>query len=152
MVCLYFDVLTRGLNFDTLPICDCHHYCAVTHLFLSRYFNTEYVKNKSPNKSKHSHSNLEHEEHTQKSEEHNMTCTLSFPICLLSWLTKASPDVCSFLYICIFVYGYSFTLTQFCLLSQKKKKKKIVNPEFLNINPNQKLILEILKIKQKLNP
>ena len=23
------------------------------------------------------HSNLEHEEHTQKSEEHNMTCTLS---------------------------------------------------------------------------
>ena len=31
------------------------------------------------------HSNLEHEgheEHTQKSEEHNMTCALSFPICL----------------------------------------------------------------------
>ena len=56
------------------------------------------------------HSNLEHEEYTKKSEEHDMTCALSFPICLLSWLTRASPDVCSFLYICIFVYGYSFTL------------------------------------------
>ena len=104
---------TRGLNFDTLATCDSHRYYAVTHLSLSHYFNTEYVKNKNPNRSKHSHSNLEHkehEEHTQKSEEHNMTCTLSFPICLLSWLTRASPDVCSFLYIFIFVYDYSFTL------------------------------------------
>ena len=60
---------TRGLNFDTLPTWDSHRYCAVTHLFLSRYSNTEYIKNKSPKKSKHTHSNLEHEEHTQKSEK-----------------------------------------------------------------------------------
>ena len=35
----------------------------------SRYSNIEYLKNKSPNRSKHSHSNLEHEEHTKKSEK-----------------------------------------------------------------------------------
>ena len=59
---------TRGLNFDILPTCDSYRYYAVTHLSLSCYSNTKYVKNKSPNRSKHSHSNLEHEEHTQKSE------------------------------------------------------------------------------------
>ena len=48
---------------------DSHRYCAVTHLSLNRYSNTEYVKNKNPNRSKYSHSNLEHEEHTQKSEK-----------------------------------------------------------------------------------
>ena len=60
---------TRGLNFDILATCDSHRYYAVTHLSLSHYFNTEYVKNKNPNRWKHSHSNLEHEEHTQKSEK-----------------------------------------------------------------------------------
>ena len=63
---------TRGFNFDTLPTCDSHRYCAITYLSFSRYSNTEYVKNKTPNGSKHSHSNLEHEEHekhTQKSEK-----------------------------------------------------------------------------------
>ena len=62
---------TRGLNFDTLPICDSYCYYVITHLSLSRYSDTKYVKNKSSNKSKHSHSNLKHEQHeerTQKSE------------------------------------------------------------------------------------
>ena len=131
-------MLTRGLNFDTLPTCDSYRYCAVTHLSLSRYSNTEYVKNKSPNRSKHSHSNLEleeHEEHTQKSEEHNMTCTLSFSICLSSWLTRASPGVCSFFFLfSFFVYLYICILLLFYInivLSIISKKKK-VNPEFLN--------------------
>ena len=75
---------TRDLNFDTLSTYDSHRYSAVTHLSLSRYSNTEYVKNKNSNRSKHSHSNLEHvsqkkkkknleheghEEHIQKSEK-----------------------------------------------------------------------------------
>ena len=60
---------TRGFNFDTLPTCDSHRYCAVTHLSTFRYSNKENVKNKTPNGSKHSQSNLEHEEHIQKSEK-----------------------------------------------------------------------------------
>ena len=60
---------TRGFNFDTLPTCDSHRYYAVTHLSTFRYSNTENVINKTPNGSKHSHSNLEHEEHTQKFEK-----------------------------------------------------------------------------------
>ena len=62
---------TYDLNFDILPTCDSYRYYAVTHLSLSRYSNTKYVKNKSSNRSKYSHSNLEHEEreeHNQKSE------------------------------------------------------------------------------------
>ena len=65
-------MLTRGLNFDTLPTCDSHRYYAVIYLSTFRYSNTENVKNKTPNGLKHSHSNLEHEEqeeHTQKSEK-----------------------------------------------------------------------------------
>ena len=63
---------TCGFNFDTLPTCDSHRYCAVTHLSTFRYSNTENVKNKIPNGLKHSQSNLEHEEHEehiQKSEK-----------------------------------------------------------------------------------
>ena len=63
---------THGFNFDTLPTCDSHRYCAVIHLSTFRYSNTENVKNKTPNGSKHSQSNLEHEEHEehiQKSEK-----------------------------------------------------------------------------------
>ena len=37
---------TRGLNFDTLPTCDSHRYCVVTHLSTFRYSNTENVKTK----------------------------------------------------------------------------------------------------------
>ena len=48
------EILTRD-NY-TLSTCDSYHYCAVTHLSFRRYSNTEYVKNKSPNRSKHSHS------------------------------------------------------------------------------------------------
>ena len=44
----------RGFNFDTLFIYDFHHYYTVTHLSLDRYSNIEYVKNKTPNGSKHS--------------------------------------------------------------------------------------------------
>ena len=63
---------TRDFNFDTLPTCDSHYYCVVTHLSTFRYSNTENVKNKTLNGSKHSQSNLEHEEyeeHIQKSEK-----------------------------------------------------------------------------------
>ena len=63
---------TRGFNFDTLPTCDSYRYYAVTHLSPFRYSNTENVKSKTPNGSKHSQSNLEHgehEEHIQKSEK-----------------------------------------------------------------------------------
>ena len=49
-----------------------------------------------------------------------MSCALSFPICLFSWLTRASPG---FVLFFIFVYGYSFTLIWFYLLSQKKKSE-----------------------------
>ena len=45
---------TRGFNFDTLPTCDSHRYCAVTHLSTFRYSNKENVKSKTPNGSKHS--------------------------------------------------------------------------------------------------
>ena len=59
---------TRGFNFDTLPTCDSHRYCAVTQLSSFCYSNTENVKNKTPNGSKHSHSNLEHEEHVEHTQ------------------------------------------------------------------------------------
>ena len=65
-------MLTRDFNFDTLLTCDSHRYCAVTHLSTFRYSNTENVKKQTPNRSKHSQSNLEHEEHEehiQKSEK-----------------------------------------------------------------------------------
>ena len=60
---------TRCFNFDTLPTCDSHRYYVITHLSTFRYSNIENVINKIPNRSKHSHSKLEHEEHTQKFEK-----------------------------------------------------------------------------------
>ena len=50
-------------------IYDSHRYYIVTHLSTFCYSNTENVKTKTPNGSKHPHSNIEREKHTQKFEK-----------------------------------------------------------------------------------
>ena len=48
----------------------------------------------------------------------------SFPICLLSWLTRASLGVCSLLYICIWLLFYINIVLSIILEKKLKKIKK----------------------------
>ena len=58
---------TCGFNFDTLPTCDSHRYCVVTHLSTFRYSTTENVKKK---KKPQRDQNTPHMKNIHKHKEH----------------------------------------------------------------------------------